>query len=182
MCFRKQKKYGFLHPLWYRLLNQRIGSQRAKQYRVDSMFSPLNLDTILYGSQSMSADQVRREFRERRKHPRMPVHWTVYLYGKSDTHPVESVTVNLSSDGFFCCVPNPIQIGELLECTLIIPSHGSPDPNDLLSLRGIAQVVRLESVGSGYGIGCQIREYNIATISVQRIHLHNMTEANPCMS
>jgi len=115
----------------------------------------------------MSANhQESWESQERRKRPRIPVHWTVYLTRATDTHPLEAVTVNLSSEGFYCHVPVPIVPGELMECALLIPNHGA---NQVLCLQGKVQVVRLETAGADYFIGCRIDHYNIVTLTTQQI-------------
>jgi hypothetical protein len=96
----------------------------------------------------------------------MPARWTVYLSRESDTHPLETVTRDLSSEGFYCYVPEPVLPGELLDCALMIPSHSKTE--DLLCLKGQVQVVRLESIGHGYGIGCQLRNYSIVPLNTQQ--------------
>jgi len=101
-----------------------------------------------------------QEFRDRRRRPRIPARWTVYLSRESDSHPLETFTRDLSSEGFYCYVPEPMLPGQRMECTLMLPNHGNLD--DGLCLRGSVQVVRLENSGQGFGIGCQILEYNIA--------------------
>jgi hypothetical protein len=45
---------------------------------------------------------------------------------------------------------------------LMMPSLGSF--GEQICLKGKIQVMRLENVKDGYGIGCQIQEYNVVTI------------------
>ena len=115
----------------------------------------------------MRTGEAQRDCIERRKRPRISVHWTVYLFRDAGSHPLESTTTNLSSSGFHCCVPEPIPPGERMECAIVIPNHCSQD--NVLCLQGNVQVVRLENTGSGYSIGCQILEYSIITLSAQEL-------------
>ena len=130
------------------------------------MSSPHDLDAILYECHSMSASQERWEFIERRKRTRIPVHWTVYLTRETDSHPLETVTVNLSSEGFYCRVPAPIIPGEHMDCMLLIPNHCR---DYVLCLQGKAEVMRLETKGPDFYIGCRIHNYNIVTLSPHQI-------------
>ena len=129
------------------------------------MSSPHSLDTILYGCKPMRASHDRWDLQERRKRARVAVRWTVYLARKTDSHPFETVTHDLSSDGFYCYVPEPILPGELLETTIVIPSHHDGP----LCIKGYSQVIRLDNIGASFGIGCQIREYNIVTLNASKI-------------
>lgn len=98
---------------------------------------------------------------ERRRRPRLPVHWNVYLLGKPNARHVETTTENLSSDGFYCYVAEPILPGAMLEFTVAIPNHGIEDRQ--ICMQGSALVVRLESVAGGYGIGCNFQDYHIVS-------------------
>jgi len=114
----------------------------------------------------MTASQERWDFQDRRKRPRMPARWTVYVSRESDSYPLETMTKDLSSEGFYCYTPERIPPGELLECTLMIPTHSKTEGP--LCLKGHVKVVRLESVGHGYGMGCQFRDYGIVTLNVHQ--------------
>jgi len=98
---------------------------------------------------------------ERRKRQRLPVHWSVYLSGWFENRHLESKTEDLSSDGFYCYVAEPILPGVILKFTVAIPNHHGEDRQ--ICLQGSALVVRLERVSGGYGIGCNFKNYHIVT-------------------
>ena len=101
------------------------------------------------------------QYVERRKRPRLPVHWNVYLSGRFENHHLQSKTENLSSEGFYCYVAEPILPGATLEFTVAIPNHNGEDRQ--ICLQGSALVVRFEHVDGGYGIGCIFKDYRIVT-------------------
>lgn len=115
----------------------------------------------------MSASQEHWTLHDRRRRPRIPAHWPVYLVRESDSHPLETVTKDLSSEGFSCYVPEPVPPGQFLECALIIPSHAKSA--DHLCLKGRVQVIRLETVGDLYEIGCRLHDYSIGTLPAKPI-------------
>jgi hypothetical protein len=97
--------------------------------------------------------------RERRRRVRADVHWVVRLVRHPSRAPIESVTDNISSEGFHCQCGEPFVPGEFLECMLLVPTHNAQ--RECLGLRCLVQVVRLESptADSRWGIGCHIEDY-----------------------
>ena len=100
---------------------------------------------------------------ERRTHVRTRVRWSVLLrhrHGES----LESVTENLSSQGFYCFSPAPIGFGEVLPCWLTIPTYDPTDERATVVLECKVRVVRSEAVSSEgpYGVACRIEEYHLA--------------------
>jgi hypothetical protein len=100
---------------------------------------------------------------ERRRKPRTDLHWAVRLIRDSDQEPVECVTSNLSSEGFYCLCEESFVPGEFVECTILIPARTRNTRKGSLSLRCFAQVVRVDSpvVDGRSGIGCHIENYRI---------------------
>ena len=101
--------------------------------------------------------------RERRRRLRADVHWAVSLLGCSSRGPIESVTDNLSSDGFYCRCDELFVAGEFLECIISIPAHSRNGHPECLALRCLVQVVRVELLAAGgrCGIGCHIEGYRV---------------------
>src|SRR5215472_8267891 len=60
---------------------------------------------------------------ERRKRVRTQVHWTILLFREQSQDAVETVTRDLSSSGFYCLSKIPFVSGELLICSLKVPTH-----------------------------------------------------------
>jgi hypothetical protein len=100
--------------------------------------------------------------RERRKSCRLPLRWTLYLACQGGTHPHRTETKNLSRDGFYCLLHEPLTAGEHVDCDIVVPTH-APDCDDELFLRCHAQVIRVEKLDSGesYGMACRIEQYQL---------------------
>ncbi len=98
---------------------------------------------------------------DRRRSRRVPLHWTLYLSCNGAGHPVRTRTTNISSDGFYCVVDRPVRPGDEFPCDILMPTHASQDPEDVVRLRCRAQAVRVESLGdgAGFGLACRIEDY-----------------------
>src|SRR4051812_43746253 len=64
---------------------------------------------------------------DRRRRARLRVHWPLVFRGESGAV-VETVTHNLSSDGFYCQADIPFLPGDVRRCTLSVPAY---HPDDL---------------------------------------------------
>lgn len=115
----------------------------------------------------MKAFQQRPDAHDRRKRLRIPAQWKLFLFQGADTHPLETTTRDISSEGFYCFIPVPLLPGQMLQYLLLMPTSGSSEP--LLCLEGTAQIRRLENLKEGYGIGCQVQEYHILTLGPQEL-------------
>ena len=98
---------------------------------------------------------------ERRRNPRAPLHWTLYLTCTGSGHPLRSTTRDISKDGFYCLLDQPVIPGERLECDVVVPAHRSQNPDDVIYLRCRAQAVRVEKIGASaeFGVACRIEDY-----------------------
>jgi hypothetical protein len=99
--------------------------------------------------------------RERRRRARVQVHWPICFVRPGTAESVETVTHDLSSDGFYCLVNTAFVPGETRECTLGVPMH-HPDCGD--RVRPVLcriRVIRVEALGENgfYGVGCQIEDF-----------------------
>lgn len=97
---------------------------------------------------------------ERRKRLRVDLHLNVRLT-RPGSRPIESRTRNLSSEGFYCLSPEPLTLGEELDCMILIPAEDPKFRDDALGLECRARVVRVEkSEREGFfGIGCHMQDY-----------------------
>jgi len=98
--------------------------------------------------------------KERRRRGRSRVHWPILLFRNQigeDT--VQTITQNLSSQGFYCLSRKPFTVGELLLCKLQIPTNDPGGGESYLECR--VQVVRVEEnvVNGQYGIACKTLDY-----------------------
>jgi len=107
---------------------------------------------------------------ERRKRPRIQVHWPVLLFRKDVQEAVESTTQDLSSSGFFCETTVPFAPGEELICALKVPFHDPKGKHLDRNLECTVRVVRMEAKtqDSTFGVACRIEDYHIADLIARR--------------
>lgn len=134
--------------------------QRKCIWRLSKMSAnPLDLFTTYAGAPNAPACVYATE---RRKRARIRVHWPVLLFRTAVPETIASVTIDLSSSGFYCCTDRALEPGEVLRCTIKIPSH---DPSGKCLERNLdcrVHVVRVDRTDSGFGVACHIDDYHIA--------------------
>jgi hypothetical protein len=81
---------------------------------------------------------------------------------------LETVTQNLSSDGFYCRIGTPFVAGERLECAFSVPAH-HPNTTEQMLLECKVRIVRVEEPDENglYGIGCRIEDYRLLQAATQ---------------
>jgi hypothetical protein len=96
----------------------------------------------------------------RRRWRRLRVHWPLQFHGEPG---VETVTDDLSSDGFFCVAQTPFIPGEVRSCTLSVPAYHPDDVTRRICVHCRVRIVRVEALGkdSLFGVGCCIEEYRV---------------------
>jgi hypothetical protein len=99
--------------------------------------------------------------RERRTSVRTAVHWPV-AFRNGRQEPIESITENLSSQGFYCFFQTPIASGEMLMCRLTVPTYDPFRKNENTVLECNVRVIRSETATAEglYGIAFQIEDYH----------------------
>lgn len=143
------------------------GSERAKRRIVLNLMSanPIELFTAYVGlNKPTELDSVARS--ERRRRARTKVHWPVLLFRNQSAEAVESTTQNLSSNGFYCMANASFTPGEMLICTLKVPTHDPNGGNLVRSLECKVRVMRVEpSAANGlFGVAVRIEDYHFANI------------------
>lgn len=100
---------------------------------------------------------------ERRRRMRVRVHWPVYFWGGRLTNPLETVTRDLSSDGFSCLSRVPFLPGEILGCHIKIPEFRRQGPEQFRLLDCRVRVVWVDPVDRDgtFGIGCRLEAYRL---------------------
>ena len=98
---------------------------------------------------------------ERRRSPRANLHWTLYLRPDGARDPLRTEARDISKDGFYCILDQPLRPGERIRCDIVVPTHSAQDPDGVVYLRSSAQVVRVEQIGAGqeFGLACRIENY-----------------------
>ena len=102
--------------------------------------------------------------KDRRRRSRMQVHWQVsFSHGTNGA--LESVTHDLSSDGFYCVARTAFIPGEIRTCMLEIPMHQKHGGDRLVRVYCKVRVIRVEALAESgmYGIGCRIEDYRFRT-------------------
>jgi PilZ domain len=109
---------------------------------------------------SATAEAVRVS--ERRRSYRVPLRWTLYVALPGATYPRRTATENLSCDGFYCVLDEPLTAGQHIDCDLVVPAY-VPEADDIVSLRWRVQVIRVEKIDCGerYGLACRIQDYRV---------------------
>jgi|SRR5579863_4184838 hypothetical protein len=96
---------------------------------------------------------------ERRKRVRMQVHWPVRFLGHGGVDR-ETVTRDLSSEGFHCLERVPFVPGESPVCILSVPTNDPKDASRVLLVKCKVRIVWVKAANDGlYSIGCQIESY-----------------------
>jgi hypothetical protein len=99
---------------------------------------------------------------DRRRQRRLPLRWTAYLYRAAATTPIEAMTRNVSSDGFYCVVEEPFAIGEVVHSALLIPAFDPEQPDRMMTIESECSVVRVECMGNGsYGVAFHMRTLEV---------------------
>lgn len=98
---------------------------------------------------------------DRRKRVRAQVHWALSFSLSGTAEIVRTVTQDLSSDGFYCVANARFVPGEIMDCTLRLPTHHQRDVSGALLVLCKVRVIRVEVMAEGnlYGVGCQIADY-----------------------
>jgi PilZ domain len=98
--------------------------------------------------------------RDRRKRTRAQVHWPLsFLSGTAEI--IQTMTHNISSDGFYCIANARFVPGETRDCMLAVPTHSPHSDSPALPVRCKIRVIRVEMFAEGgfCGVGCQIVDY-----------------------
>jgi hypothetical protein len=100
---------------------------------------------------------------ERRRTARVPLHWKVNLSGDGSGSQSQTVTRDISCDGFYCLVDQCFRPGDPIECDIAVPTHRPSNRDEVAYLRCHARAVRVELTGGspGYGLACRIMNYRL---------------------
>lgn len=106
------------------------------------------------------------DMKERRRHARLRLRIPVLLCCAESKSSVQSETVDISSDGFYCTSSEPFAPGDRLRCLLSIPSPRDAMESELF-LDAEIEVIRvlIDNETSGFGLGCRIAEYHVVSES-----------------
>jgi len=99
----------------------------------------------------------------RRKRTRAQLHWPLSFALTGTAESVQTITQDLSSDGFYCIANARFVPGEARHCTLLVPTHHPGGENSPLHVLCKVRIIRVEVTGERgfYGVGCQIMDYRL---------------------
>lgn len=121
---------------------------------------PKSVDRLPAYLHTHPIDETDSVIRERRRRSRVRVHWPICFIRPDTTGIVETVTHDLSSDGFYCLANTAFVPGEIRECTLGVPIHHPNSGDRVRPVLCRVRVIRVEALGEdGYGLGCRIEDY-----------------------
>lgn len=109
------------------------------------------------------ADSSRMHFRERRSRPRVRLCCPVRLIRPGRNQSLQSITEDLSCEGFYCRTEERFSLDETLECELLLPN--------LLNRKGgctriqcEVRVIRVveDPLGLHHGVGCRVSRYKVS--------------------
>jgi hypothetical protein len=108
-----------------------------------------------------TVDTPEPALRERRRRIRVHVHWPVRFFLEGTEETVDTVTQDLSSDGFYCQASTVFVPGEIRACTLGVPTHHR-NGGGIRPVLCKVRVIRVEALGADglYGVGCRIEDYH----------------------
>jgi PilZ domain len=115
---------------------------------------------------------------DRRRRTRWRVQWPIQFRG-GPGGPVDTLTHDLSSDGFYCLTDAPFVPGEVRLCTLSVPANHPDDLTRRIPLRCRVRVVRVEAEGGMFGIGCSIEDYQVPSLTAGGVDVPRRCESMP---
>ena len=99
----------------------------------------------------------------RRKRARLRVQWRLQFraHGRAA---VETVTQDLSREGFYCVVGTPFVPGEVRECILHVPARDPENESRSVPVPCQVRVVRVEGLAETglFGVACRVENYHFA--------------------
>lgn len=98
--------------------------------------------------------------RDRRRRARWQVQWPVMFPGEPGTV-IETVTRDLSSDGFFCMTGTPFVPGEICFCILSVPANDPKNLTRMTPLHCRVRVIRVDVEDGLFGVACRIEDYQV---------------------
>jgi hypothetical protein len=113
------------------------------------------------GQQPGGMAAVRQQQPERRARERVTLRCAAYIFVDGVAGVIRATTADISSCGLYCQSDVQVPAGERFRCLIEMTSDGFRASNGVTCLECSLEVVRIEKQGSGFGMGCRIREYRL---------------------
>ena len=106
---------------------------------------------------------------DRRRRRRMSLALPVVLIRPGTQAPIETLTENVSSDGFYCLSEQEFWPDEILNCEMCLPGDQvSSVPEHGLRVNCEVRVVRVVSRGlQGFGVACHLDKYTVSRSAIE---------------
>lgn len=99
---------------------------------------------------------------ERRRRRRAALESVVHFSRAGSMLPISGKIRNISSQGLYCLVPEPLESGERLECMVVMPAARS-GRGAVLCLKCQARLLRVDALApdKAFGVALLIEEYTV---------------------
>jgi len=103
------------------------------------------------------------------------LHWTLYLSCGTAVRPIRTESRDISRDGFYCLIDQPVRPGERIHCDIVLPTHSLQESDGVVFLRCSAVAVRVEKLvdEAEFGLACRIEDYHIVPDSRESLASNN---------
>ena len=98
---------------------------------------------------------------ERRARERVALRRGAHVFVDGVPGVIRATTMDISSSGLYCQSDVQVPAGERFRCLIEMTSDGFRPTKGFTCLECLVEVVRIEKQGSGFGMGCRIREYRL---------------------
>ena len=98
---------------------------------------------------------------ERRARERVALRCAAYVFVDGVPGVIRATTTDISSCGLYFQSDVQVPAGQRFRCLIEMTSNGFRPSNGATCLECLVEVVRIEKLGSGFGMGCRIREYRL---------------------
>ena len=114
-----------VHVTGKRMARQSHATTSLVMYSCEAVSPFVLADRAAYGPDLMRiAEDILVPDVDRRRKDRLPLELKIYLLRSTDTHSIESHTINVNCQGFYCRVQEPFLTGECVRCTMAVPTVG----------------------------------------------------------
>jgi len=114
---------------------------------------------------------------DRRRRVRTHLHVPVFFFASGERAAVETMTQDLSSQGFYCVSPVPFPVNGLVPCNMKIPVYQPDRSEQFVPMSCRVRIARVELLAdSNYGIGCAIEDYTFQNSFTAESDLPELSE------
>ena len=102
-----------------------------------------------------------QEPHERRRRERVALRCTAYLFPEGISGMIRALTKNVCSSGLYCHADVVVPLGDHLRCLVELSPATFSNELGAPCLDCQVEVLRIDRLDSGFGIGCRIHKYRL---------------------